>query len=60
MANPAASIPIPPGQLFQLCQSELPHHDGQRFEAATGERFDKLVAKNVLAPLKIDACFKLG
>ncbi|WP_181883677.1 serine hydrolase domain-containing protein [Sphingorhabdus pulchriflava] len=29
-------------------------------EAATGERFDKLVAKTVLAPLKIDACFNWG
>jgi CubicO group peptidase (beta-lactamase class C family) len=29
-------------------------------EAATGERFDRIVERTVLAPLKLDACFNWG
>ena len=60
MANPAAwDSRYRPGSYFSYANLNSPII-AATIEAATGERFDKLVAKNVLAPLKIDACFNWG
>ena len=60
MANPAAwDSRHRPGSYFSYANLNSPII-AATIEAATGERFDKLVAKTVLAPLKLDACFNWG
>lgn len=60
MANPAAwDSRYRPGSYFSYANLNSPII-AATIEAATGERFDRLVAKTVLAPLKIDACFNWG
>jgi CubicO group peptidase (beta-lactamase class C family) len=60
MANPAAwDSRHRPGSYFSYANLNSPII-AATVEAATGERFDKLVAKTVLAPLKLDACFNWG
>ena len=45
-----------PGTWFNYANLNSPVI-GATLEAASGERFDKLVARTVLTPLKIDGCF---
>jgi CubicO group peptidase (beta-lactamase class C family) len=45
-----------PGSWFSYANLNSPVI-GATLEAASGERFDKLVARTVLSPLKIDGCF---
>ncbi|MFS0735780.1 serine hydrolase domain-containing protein [Sphingomonas sp. 1P06PA] len=46
----------PPGAFFRYTNLNLPVI-ASVMEAATGERFDRLMDRLVLAPLKIDGCF---
>ncbi len=45
-----------PGSWYQYSNLNFPIIAAV-MEAATGERFDRLVASRILAPLKLDACF---
>jgi CubicO group peptidase (beta-lactamase class C family) len=49
----------PPGAYFSYANLNSPLI-AATLEGATGERFDRLVARLVLQPLKIDACFNWG
>jgi CubicO group peptidase (beta-lactamase class C family) len=49
----------PPGAYFSYANLNSPLI-AATLEGATGERFDRLVARLVLKPLKIDACFNWG
>ncbi len=46
----------PPGSYFSYANLNSPII-AATVEAATGERFDKLVERTVLTPMKLDACF---
>lgn len=46
----------PPGTFFRYTNLNFPLV-AQLMERATGERFDRLMRRLVLAPLKLDACF---
>jgi CubicO group peptidase (beta-lactamase class C family) len=46
----------PPGHYFRYANVNFPVI-GSVMEAATGERFDRLMTRLVFAPLKLDACF---
>ncbi len=60
MANPAAwDSRYRPGSYFSYANLNSPII-AATIEAATGERFDRLVARTVLSPLKIDGCFNWG
>ncbi len=57
LANPAVWNPkYKPGDYFSYANLNSPVI-AATIEAATGERFDRIVARTVLAPLKLDACF---
>jgi CubicO group peptidase (beta-lactamase class C family) len=57
LAKPAAFDPgLPPGAFFAYSNLGFPVV-AQVMERATGERFDLLMRRLVLAPLGIDACF---
>ncbi|MBL0022048.1 serine hydrolase domain-containing protein [Sphingorhabdus sp.] len=57
LANPAAwDSAHAPGTYFSYSNLNSPVI-AATLEGATGERFDKLVARLVLEPLKLDACF---
>ncbi len=57
LAKPGAFDPAhAPGTFFHYTNLNFPVI-GQIMEAATGERFDKLMVRLILAPLKIDACY---
>jgi CubicO group peptidase (beta-lactamase class C family) len=57
LANPKAwQETRAPGSWFNYANLNSPLI-GATLEAASGERFDKLVARTVLSPLKIDGCF---
>lgn len=49
----------PPGAYFSYANINSPLI-AATMEAVTGERFDKLMARLVLAPLKLDACYNWG
>jgi CubicO group peptidase (beta-lactamase class C family) len=49
----------PPGQYFSYANINSPLIAAV-LEAATGERFDTLMARLVLTPLKLDACYNWG
>ena len=60
LANPDAWNPIhEPGDYFSYANLNSPVI-AATIEAATRERFDRIVAKQVLAPLRLDACFNWG
>ncbi len=60
LANPQAwEAQYPPGSYFKYANLNSPLIAAV-MEGATGERFDRLVARLVLEPLKIDACFNWG
>lgn len=60
LANPDAWNPNhEPGDYFSYANLNSPVI-AATVEAATRERFDRIVAKQVLAPLKLDACFNWG
>ncbi len=60
MANPAAWNPkYKPGDYFSYANLNSPVI-AATIEAATRERFDRIVERTVLAPLKVDACFNWG
>jgi CubicO group peptidase (beta-lactamase class C family) len=60
LSNPKAwEAKYPPGAYFSYANLNSPLI-AATIEAATGQRFDRLVAKLVLTPLKIDACFNWG
>ncbi len=60
LSNPAAwEAKHAPGAYFSYANLNSPLI-AATMEAATGERFDKLVDRLVLKPLKIDACFNWG
>jgi CubicO group peptidase (beta-lactamase class C family) len=60
LSNPKAwEAKYPPGAYFSYANLNSPLI-AATIEGATGERFDKVVAKLVLTPLKIDACFNWG
>ncbi|HEU4967647.1 serine hydrolase [Sphingomonas sp.] len=57
LADPKAwDAEHPPGSFFRYGNINFPVV-ASVMEAAAGERFDKLMARLVFAPLKIDACF---
>jgi len=57
LADPAAFDPEhPPGAFFRYANLNFPV-SATVLERATGERFDRLMQRLVLAPLGIDACF---
>jgi len=57
LANPAAFDPAhPPGSHFRYSNLNFPVV-ASIMERATGERFDRLMARLVLQPLGLDACF---
>ena len=57
LANPAAwEVGHAPGTWFHYSNLNFPVI-ASVMEAATGERFDKLTARLVFTPLKLDACF---
>lgn len=57
LADPKAwDIAHAPGSYFRYANLNLPVV-ASVMEAATGERFDRLMARLVFVPLKIDACF---
>ena len=57
LADPKAWDPIhPPGTFFRYTNFNFPVIAAV-MERATGERFDRLMDRLVLAPLKLDACF---
>jgi len=60
LANPDAWNPThEPGDYFSYANLNSPVI-AATVEAATRERFDRIVAKQVLAPLRLDACFNWG
>jgi CubicO group peptidase (beta-lactamase class C family) len=60
LANPAAwNAEHKPGDYFSYSNLNSPVI-AATIEAATGERFDRIVERTVLAPLKLDACFNWG
>jgi CubicO group peptidase (beta-lactamase class C family) len=60
LANPAAwNAQHKPGDYFSYSNLNSPVI-AATIEAATGERFDRIVERTVLAPLKLDACFNWG
>lgn len=60
MANPDAwNAAHEPGDYFSYANLNSPVI-AATIEAATRERFDRIVAREVLAPLKLDACFNWG
>ncbi|MBL0924841.1 MAG: beta-lactamase family protein [Sphingomonadaceae bacterium] len=60
MANPEAwEARYPPGAYFSYANINSPLIAAV-MEAATGERFDRLMARLVLEPLKLDACYNWG
>jgi CubicO group peptidase (beta-lactamase class C family) len=60
LSNPNAwEAKYPPGAYFSYANLNSPLI-AATIEAATGERFDRLIARLVLMPLKIDACFNWG
>jgi CubicO group peptidase (beta-lactamase class C family) len=60
LSNPKAwEAKYPPGAYFSYANLNSPLI-AATIEAATGERFDRLIARLVLTPLKIDACFNWG
>jgi CubicO group peptidase (beta-lactamase class C family) len=57
LANPAVWNPqYKPGDYFSYANLNSPVI-AATIEAATGERFDRIVERTVLGPLKLDACF---
>lgn len=58
-ANKAWDLRYPPGDYFNYANINSPLI-AAIMEGATGERFDRLMARLVLAPLKLDACFNWG
>jgi len=57
LGNPAAfDAAHPPGAFFRYSNLNFPVI-AAAMERATGERFDRLMARLVLAPLHLDACF---
>lgn len=58
-ANKAWDLRYPPGDYFNYANINSPLI-AAIMEGATGERFDRLMAGLVLAPLKLDACFNWG
>lgn len=60
LANPSVWFPgHEPGDYFSYANLNSPVI-AATIEAATRERFDTLVAKKVLLPLRLDACFNWG
>lgn len=60
LSNPAVWFPgHEPGDYFSYANLNSPVI-AATIEAATRERFDRLVAKKVLTPLRLDACFNWG
>jgi len=60
LANPDAWNPAhEPGDYFSYANLNSPVI-AATIEAATRERFDRIVAREVLTPLKLDACFNWG
>jgi CubicO group peptidase (beta-lactamase class C family) len=57
--NKAWELRYPPGDYFSYANINSPLIAAV-MEAATGERFDALMARLVLAPLKLDACYNWG
>ena len=57
--NKAWELRYPPGYYFSYANINSPLIAAV-MEGATGERFDRLMARLVLAPLKLDACFNWG
>ncbi len=57
--NKAWELRYPPGDYFSYANINSPLI-ASVMEAATGERFDRLMARLVLAPLKLDACYNWG
>lgn len=60
MANDKAWEPLyPPGDYFSYANINSPLIAAV-MESATGERFDRLMVRLVLKPLKLDACYNWG
>lgn len=60
LANPKAwEAKYPPGVYFSYANINSPLI-AATMEAVTGERFDRLMARLVLTPLKLDACYNWG
>lgn len=57
--NKAWEFRYPPGTYFSYANINSPLIAAV-MEAATGERFDRLMAQLVLEPLKLDACYNWG
>ena len=57
--NAAWEMRYPPGTYFSYANINSPLIAAV-MEAATGERFDRLMARLVLEPLKLDACYNWG
>ncbi len=57
--NKAWELRYPPGDYFSYANINSPLI-ASVMEAATGERFDRLMARLVLTPLKLDACYNWG
>jgi CubicO group peptidase (beta-lactamase class C family) len=57
--NKAWELRYPPGDYFSYANINSPLIAAV-MEAATGERFDHLMARLVLVPLKLDACYNWG
>lgn len=57
--NKAWELRYPPGNYFSYANINSPLIAAV-MEAATGERFDILMARLVLTPLKLDACYNWG
>jgi CubicO group peptidase (beta-lactamase class C family) len=57
--NKAWELRYPPGDYFSYANINSPLIAAV-MEAATGERFDALMARLVLVPLKLDACYNWG
>lgn len=58
-ANKAWELRYPPGDYFAYANINSPLIAAV-LEGATGERFDRLMARLVLEPLKLDACYNWG
>lgn len=60
LSNPSIWFPAhKPGDYFSYANLNSPVI-AATIEAATRERFDRLVAKKVLSPMRLDACFNWG
>ena len=57
--NKAWELRYPPGDYFSYANINSPLIAAV-MEGATGERFDRLMARLVLTPLKLDACYNWG